>query len=183
MDIDKLIIVSIGPLIGLLGVAYSLIRNYNYAEKIRKNELGEEIVALAAGLQAELKTAQTECLGKLLALEMKKEKYERLANDLETRTQVAQTTLKQYIPKIDRVIYESNASKIGRFGAEISFSVVSAYSQLNLAEGLLQHRKIETNQDMGDSVNYVFNILNVSVTSIKKALEKLELIVTIDQEK
>lgn len=173
MEWKEIIQVSIGPMIALLGVAYSLMRNHHYGELARLKRESDERKSIAAGLYAELSAAKLLYLSHSLALQVKSVTYFRLAEQEDTKNNSTSQSLMHFIPDFEKTIYRNNASKIGMLGEAVAARVVSCYTQLSLPEKLLEKREITTNGELGSAARYASALLQNNLRSIDSALSVL----------
>jgi hypothetical protein len=170
---EEIIKVSLGPMIGLLGVAYALMRNHHYGELARLKKENDERKSIAAGLYAELSAIKFLYMSHLIALQVKSESYVQLAEQEATKNNPTCQSLTQFIPDFEITIYSSNASKIGMLGEVVSAKVVSCYTLLSLPEKLLAKRVITTNSELGSAAKYASQLLQNNMRSIDSALSVL----------
>lgn|GEM_PF-2873244 len=173
MTWEQVLAISIGPLIGLLGVCLTIMRNYHLSERARNNRLHDDKLSIAAALYAELHSAKLECLARKMAFLVKKERYMEKGANPETAQQKAETSLRQYLPNIDRTVFEHNANSLGVLGPNAAASVSRAYSAITLVRTCFLERDIQTNQDVANAIDYLDIILHRSEHALNNALHAI----------
>lgn len=176
MEWEKALLVIVGPILGLLGVAFSLSRNHYLGELARAKKENDERKSIAAGLYAELSVAEVIFLTHASALAAKSQTYDKLAECESTKNEKTNKNIMYYLPDFDRTIYANNASKIGMLGENVAFKVVTCYSHLALHKKLLSQRNISNNAELSSGANYALTLLMSGLDVIKKALEELRTI-------